>query len=166
MLSLGRFEQTEAKAVSICLLDDKTTPHRISIAASKYFSSNTQLKNDDRMIEFSADDFLQLGLNIINRSIKSNVVARERFQANYGTEAVVVADVWLRLMNSNWRETTCIKPTHLLWSLMFIKSYGKQREMAAKSKCDAGIVAVFDNADFTCLIINSDKTFQQIYQRF
>jgi hypothetical protein len=38
-------------------------------------------------------------------------------------------------MNSQWREKNSIKPTHFLWSLMFIKSYGKQREMAPKSKC-------------------------------
>lgn len=88
------------------------------------------------MLEFSSEGFLQLGLNLVNQGVKSDAVARERFQAIYGTEAVVVADVWLKLMNSEWREKNSIKPTHLLWSLMFIKSYGKQREMAPKSKCD------------------------------
>jgi hypothetical protein len=88
------------------------------------------------MMEYTADDFLQLGLSMINKVIKSDAVARERFQANYGTEAVVVADIWLRLMNSQWREKNSMKPTHLLWSPMFIKSYGKQREMAPKNKCD------------------------------
>ena len=27
-------------------------------------------------------------------------------------------------------------PTHLLWSLMLMKAFGKQREMAPKNKCD------------------------------
>jgi hypothetical protein len=34
--------------------------------------------------------------------------------------AVVVADVWLRLMNSHWREKDSIKSNQLLWSLKFI----------------------------------------------
>jgi hypothetical protein len=69
------------------------------------------------MVDFTAEDFLKLGLHIVNRGIKSDAVARERFQANYGTEAVVVADVWLRLMNSQWSEKCSMKPVHLLWSL-------------------------------------------------
>jgi hypothetical protein len=89
------------------------------------------------MLEFSSDDFLQLGLNLVNQGIASDAVDRKRFEAMYGTEAVVVADVWLRLMNSQWGEKNSIRPTHLLWSLMLIKSYGKQREMAPKSKRDA-----------------------------
>jgi hypothetical protein len=64
------------------------------------------------MLEFSLDDFLQLGFNFVNQGIKSDAVAQERFQAIYGTE-VVVADVWLRLMNSQWIEKSSIKPTHL-----------------------------------------------------
>jgi hypothetical protein len=69
---------------------------------------------------------------MINQTIKSSTVARKRFQANYRTEAVVAADVWLRLMSSRWREKNSLKPNHLLWS----QSYGKQREMAPKNKCD------------------------------
>jgi hypothetical protein len=69
---------------------------------------------------------------MISQTIKSSTVARERFQANYGTEAVVAADVWLRLMSSRLREKNSLKPNHLLWS----QSYGKQREMAPKNKCD------------------------------
>jgi alpha-glucuronidase len=100
------------------------------------FPPDTEVKNYDRMVEFTADDFLKFGFNVINRSIKSDAVAREWFQAIYGTEAVVVADVWFRLMNSQWREKDSMKPTHLLWSLMFLKTYGKQREMAPKNNCD------------------------------
>jgi hypothetical protein len=54
------------------------------------------------MVEFTADDFLKLGLHVINQTIKSSTVAG--FQANYGTEAVAVADVWCRLMSSQWKE--------------------------------------------------------------
>jgi hypothetical protein len=39
-------------------------------------------------------------------------------------------------MSSQWSENISLKPTHLLWSLIFIKSNGKQREMAPKNKCD------------------------------
>jgi hypothetical protein len=66
------------------------------------------------MRELSSDDFLQLGLNLLNQGIKSDAVARERFQAIYGTEPIAVADFWLWLMNSQWREKNSIKPTHFL----------------------------------------------------
>jgi hypothetical protein len=61
------------------------------------------------MVEFTADDFLKLGLHMMNQTIKSSTVSREWFQANYGTEAVVVADVWFRLMSSRWREKNSLE---------------------------------------------------------
>jgi hypothetical protein len=53
------------------------------------------------MMKFTADVFLQLGLSMINEGIKSDAVSRERFHAHYVTEAVVIADVWLRLKTHN-----------------------------------------------------------------
>jgi hypothetical protein len=45
-------------------------------------STGKQLKNYGEMGEFTANGVLNLGLQMINRGIKSIPVAKERFQAN------------------------------------------------------------------------------------
>jgi hypothetical protein len=88
------------------------------------------------MINLTGEDFLNMGLTIVNRKVKSKRVARERFQAHFGTEAVVVADLWLRLQPTSLVTDNNCKPTHLLWCLMFLKGYGKEMVMASSIGCD------------------------------
>jgi hypothetical protein len=87
---------------------------------------------------FDENDFLKLGLFIVGRRVvKSCKIARDRFQSSFGTEPVVVADLWHRLMDCRrWSERNKCKPSHLLWALMFIKTYGKEMDMAARARCD------------------------------
>lgn len=87
-------------------------------------------------MELNDNEFLLLGLNILGRVLKSEKVARDRFRSNFGTEPVVAADLWMRLQSSIWRERKSCKPHHLLWCLMFLKSYDKEMNMAAKVGCD------------------------------
>jgi hypothetical protein len=76
-------------------------------------------------------DFFSLGLTLINRTVKSKRVARERFHAHFGTEAVIVADLWRRLGPTSLMTDYNCKPTHLLWCLMFLKGYGNEMLMTA-----------------------------------
>lgn len=87
-------------------------------------------------MNLTGEDFLSLGLTMVNRTAKSERVARERFQAHFGTEAVVVADLWRRLGPTSLVTDYKCKPTHLLWCLMFLKGYGKEMVMASSVGCD------------------------------
>jgi hypothetical protein len=87
---------------------------------------------------FNETDFLRLGLFVVGRKVlKSDKLARDRFQSSFGTQPVVVADLWHRLMDCGRRRNRhkC-RPKHLLWALMFLKSYGKEMDMAARATCD------------------------------
>lgn len=87
---------------------------------------------------FDENDFLKLGLFIAGRRVvKSRKVSRGRFQSSFGTEPVVVADLWQLLMDCRlWTYRDKCKPSHLLWALMFLKTYGKEMDMAARVRCD------------------------------
>jgi hypothetical protein len=82
----------------------------------------------------NADDFLSLGLAIVmadaSRRHACKTEAR-RFNAHFGIEPAVVAILWSKLV-PQVRNGNCIadrvmapylKPKHLLWCLLFLKSY-------------------------------------------
>jgi hypothetical protein len=85
-----------------------------------------------------ASAFLDIGLSIIGRSVKSKKLARDRFASSYGTEPLIVAIVWDMMKNSNKNSIPDNKPypKHLLWALMFLKSYDTEMNIASRLRVD------------------------------
>ncbi|KAG7361130.1 hypothetical protein IV203_036230 [Nitzschia inconspicua] len=75
-------------------------------------------------ISLTAREFLYLGLDLTNKTVKSESLARDRFMAHYGTEPIVVAVMWEMLIDDGWtKKKRGCKPKHLLFALKFKKSY-------------------------------------------
>lgn len=72
----------------------------------------------------SADVFWNLGLPLMRHNCKnSTIVGLRRFRAMFGTSPYLCAIVWNRL-SSQLPESAV--PVHLLWSLIFLKSYNTE----------------------------------------
>jgi hypothetical protein len=85
----------------------------------------------------NSDDFLDIGLSIIGRPVNSDKLARDRFASSYGTEPLIVAILWQMLMNnSNKCDNSKPYPKHLLWALMFLKSYDTEMNIASRLRVD------------------------------
>ena len=69
--------------------------------------------------------FLELGLIVIgaNKHGRARSSEESRFLAHYGTHPSVVAVVWAKLVEVENLHPSC-KPKHLLWTLLFFKTYG------------------------------------------
>jgi hypothetical protein len=88
------------------------------------------------MMNLIGEDYHFMRLALVNRTSKSERVARERFQANFGTEPVFVADLWSRLQLTSLVTDYNCKPPHLLKCFMCLKGYGKEMVMASIVGCD------------------------------
>jgi hypothetical protein len=86
-------------------------------------------------MNLDAADFLDIGLAIIGRSVKSEKLARDRFASSYGTEPLIAAILWEMMMNSNIQYDKPF-PKHLLWALMFLKSYDTEMNIASRLRVD------------------------------
>ena len=58
-------------------------------------------------------------------------VAQDRFIGNFGTMPVIVAVLWRLLKPWVRRQRGYCKPWHLLWTLMFMKTYGTEKHLAS-----------------------------------
>jgi hypothetical protein len=57
----------------------------------------------------------------------------------FGTSPTITAITWNSLVESGWTELSGVreaKPKHLLWALMFLKSYGTEAVHSAKVDSD------------------------------
>ncbi len=89
-----------------------------------------QLK-EAAMTSMNADDFLFLGVEgIIGKNVWSVKTAEDRFVGHFGTKPIIVAVLW-RLLKPWARRLRGCMPYHLLWTLLFLKSYGTERQLAA-----------------------------------
>ncbi len=83
------------------------------------------------MTSMNADDFLFLGVEgIIGKNVWSVKTAEDRFVGHFGTKPIIVAVLW-RLLKPWARRLRGCMPYHLLWTLLFLKSYGTERQLAA-----------------------------------
>lgn len=66
---------------------------------------------------------------------RSNDVENDRFMANFGTPPSIVALLWQMMASINGIDTYC-KPKHLLWTLMFLKTYATFDVIACRVGAD------------------------------
>lgn len=83
--------------------------------------------------------YRSLGLSIIMTSgcdyQRSEVVKNTRYVANFGAHPSVVALLWQLLVGCNTLDTYC-KPKHLLWALLFLKTYATFDVIACRVGAD------------------------------
>ena len=84
-----------------------------------------------------ASSFLKLGLSFSEaaRSDRSHATQNQRFKALCGVHPTVSAIVWGELKRSMLVEDAC-KPKHLLWVLIFLKTYSTESSLAVAIGAD------------------------------
>ena len=84
-----------------------------------------------------ASSFLKLGQSFSEaaRSDRSHATQNQRFKALCGVHPTVCAIVWGELKQSMLVEDAC-KPKHLLWALIFLKTYTTKSSLAVAMGVD------------------------------
>lgn len=74
----------------------------------------------------TADEFLQLGLAMMQRSSSgSSLISDRRFRSHFGVTPDICAHVWDQLLDPTTLPAGASKK-HLLWGLMFLMMYAKE----------------------------------------
>jgi hypothetical protein len=88
----------------------------------------------------SAKDFRELGAEIMNRSMGgSEGIFDTRWIAHFGAEPEVCVDVWSRLDEDDTLsgpDDEAVFPCHLLWALLFLKTYDTEPVLAGMCGAD------------------------------
>lgn len=85
----------------------------------------------------SADDnfFFSLGMRIVSKDCFAGShqrcprVQRERYHAFFGASPYVCSLLWAYLASSGSLDSACV-PKHLLWCLLFLKTYATEHVLA------------------------------------
>lgn len=98
-----------------------------------------QLFRDDTPFP-TTDEFETMGRNLSGYQPSTcSYTTRERFVSFFGIEPMMCEIVWKRIINngstSHFKEAP--NPIHLLWALLFLKTYAKTTVLAAICGCDA-----------------------------
>ena len=96
--------------------------------SSEEDSSEEDSSEEDSSEEFVVPDFLGLGCEIQNRSMRqlgSTLVEERRFKEFFGTSVIVVEILWEMLYEDGLVPDNG-QPKHLLWMCYFLKCYTKQ----------------------------------------
>ena len=91
--------------------------------------------------EVEAHELAELGYDlmgcIFDSSQPNSRASQERFKANYGYDENKCSIIWNYLVRSHWTELErSAKPIHLLWTLLYMKSYGTERKAASELGID------------------------------
>ena len=85
-------------------------------------------------VYYGGDYFASLGLGFMRRDYgSSDVTANRRFRSLFGVSPKTCALLWGHLTGivpSN------AKPVHMMWSLLFLKSYPTEHVLASIVQCD------------------------------
>lgn len=87
-------------------------------------------------LKLLARDFEDLGFEMMlpnkpNARLRNNRL--ERFRSWFGTPPHVVAIVWAGLALTGWlRSVSKPKPKHMLWALLFLKTYSTEPTLASR----------------------------------
>ena len=85
-----------------------------------------------------ASSFLKLGLSLFSeaaRSDRSHATQNQHFKALCGVHPTVCTIVWGELKWSMLVEDAC-KPKHLLWVLIFLKTYTTKSSLVVANRVD------------------------------
>jgi hypothetical protein len=75
-------------------------------------------------MNLSADAFLEAGLSIIGwKKERSSAAIGIRFAALFGVNPLLCSLVWRRIYRARHGTMPRATPKHLLWALMFLKTY-------------------------------------------
>ena len=84
----------------------------------------------------SPTDFESLGRQLAGYSWStSKRIRNERFNACFGVDSIIVSVVW-SMLDDNQLCSPSPNPVHLLWALLFLKSYDSTPKLAAQAGCD------------------------------
>ena len=75
------------------------------------------------MYKLNEEAFLELGLEIMGRTLKSNKIALRRLTAYYGTSPKVFEVVWDKVNNEDESIPDSALPKYLLWGAHLIKAH-------------------------------------------
>ena len=80
-----------------------------------------------------ASSFLLHGLMLVKSPIHSSqTVSLRRFRANFGVSPIVCEKLWYLLIKfEDVAERSRCTPTHLLYALLFLKTYGTEAQLKA-----------------------------------
>lgn len=84
-----------------------------------------------RMLEITAEEFKELGGEIMNRFPgRSSQKFQRRWASHFAVDPIVMADVWNRLQIE--KEDRFAEPKHLLWAILFLTQYTNESDLAGK----------------------------------
>jgi hypothetical protein len=79
-------------------------------------------------------DFLRIGNRLINHhNLRSVGTGHRRYRAIFGTSPLVCSIVWAKILEN---VPVGGRPQHLLWSLMFLKTYSTEHVLRVTTKVD------------------------------
>jgi len=79
--------------------------------------------------------FFLLGMEILKRDIvPCNQTNLRLFKQSFGVSPIVMMQCWVLLVEHG--RNTRMKPKHLLWACLFLKTYGKEGTHCALVQCD------------------------------
>jgi hypothetical protein len=79
--------------------------------------------------------FFLLGMDILKRAIvPTNDTNLRLFRQSFGVSPIVMVKCWALLVEHG--RNTRMKPKHLLWACLFLKTYGKEGTHCALAQCD------------------------------
>jgi hypothetical protein len=89
-------------------------------------------------IQANDHDFERVGLALLNHRCSGSMKIRlRRFVGAFGLEPIHCAIVWQKLVSIGWTgRIGRANPTHLLWTLLFLRTYPTEETLASRVGAD------------------------------